>query len=98
MEDTRSGASEGPADGIAVVDDAARAFLDAVDRVSETQRAIDALHARQAREILDVVRAADRLEIVSGTPTAKTTEFVHRSTRAELALALGVSERTGSAR
>jgi len=94
MEDTRSGASEGPADGIAVVDDAARAFLDAVDRVSETQRAIDALHARQAREILDVVRAADRLEIVSGTPTAKTTEFVHRSTRAELALALGVSERT----
>ncbi len=76
----------------AALDSADAVFAAALERVAATQREIDALLARRAREITAVVVAAERLEIVSGTPTSRSAEFVHRSTRAELALALRTSE------
>jgi len=68
------------------------AFARALDGIAATQREIDALEARRARQLVDLLELAERVEIVSGTPTAKSAEFVHRSARAELALATRCSE------
>ena len=77
---------------VTALDSADAAFAAAVDAVAATQREIDALQARRARQVAAVIEAAERVEVVSGTPTARTAEFVHRSTRAELALGLRISE------
>jgi len=77
---------------IAALDVAAVEFARAMDELSALQRRIDALQAERARRLVATVGLAERMEIVSGSPTAKTAEYVHRSTRAETALALGVSE------
>ncbi len=79
----------------AAIDTAETEFRVALERVAATQREIDALLARRAREVAAVTGAAERVEIVSGASgasTAKTAEFVHRSARAELAIALRQSE------
>jgi len=77
---------------IEALDVAAIDFARAMDDLGELQRRIDALHAERARRLVEALELAERVEVVSGSPTAKTTEYVRRSTRAEVALAIGVSE------
>jgi len=69
-------------------------YARALEELTDLQRRIDALQAERARRIADAAERAERVEIVSGSPTAKTAEYAHRSIRADLALALGVSEYT----
>lgn len=77
---------------IETLDAAASDFSRAMDELASLQRRIDRLQAERARRIAAARALAERVEIVSGSPAAKTAEYVHRSTRAELALALGISE------
>ena len=80
-----------PLDPVAL-DAAASDFARAMDELTVLQRRIDALQAERAHRLAAAIDLAERFEVVSGLPTAKTAEYVHRSTRAEVALALGVSE------
>lgn len=74
------------------VDTLAQTLSAALAAVSSTQREIDALHARRARELVAVVAAARAAE--TAPLASQREEFARRSARAEIALALGVGERT----
>jgi len=73
-------------------DPAQTALSAALDELAATQRAIDAVHARRARQASELLRLAERVEIAEGASATRAAEFAHRSLRAELALALRMSE------
>src|SRR5690606_1629657 len=75
---------------------AERGLREALSEVEEVQRRVDALEAERARLIERARRAGERLGLVVEAGRPFEAEFVRRSTRAELALALRVSEWSAS--
>lgn len=88
------GMTSAPPDA-AAIDHADRALETALAALSGTQREIDALHARRARELVAVIGRARAAQAALGEASrSRREEFARRSARAEVALALRIGERS----
>lgn len=77
---------------LAALEAAQAALAGTMDGIAELQQRIDALRADQARLLADAPRLAAEVERLDGATGSQLDEFARRSARAEVALAMRVSE------
>ncbi|HWL01202.1 MAG TPA: DUF222 domain-containing protein [Microbacteriaceae bacterium] len=77
---------------LAALERAEAALAGAMDELGELQRRIDALQARRAQVVAEAPRLAVEIERLDGATGSQLEEFARRSARAEVALAMRVSE------
>ncbi|HWK19686.1 MAG TPA: DUF222 domain-containing protein [Microbacteriaceae bacterium] len=77
---------------LAALEDAQAAFAGTMDRLSELQRRIDALEAQRAQLVAEAPALAAEVERLDGATGSRLEEFARRSARAEVAIAMRVSE------